>query len=174
MVAVFAALVTMPIALFASAFVSAIWVHPIWHVAIGVAITAFALRVRALQVARFVFAGFFLLPIGACAVVDVQRGRYPEAFDAARWRDTADEEFISNGFTTHQRMARDLADSKALIGKSREDVIALLGEPHGQIAQNALEYEIGSETGFISIDFEILGILLDDRGRVTEVAVYHG
>ena len=75
--------------------------------------------------------------------------------------------------TTRHRMADTLLQSGQLIGKSRDDVIDLLGAPTptGHFSDWDLIYILGAERGYISIDSEWLLIRLDSGGKVSEAAL---
>jgi hypothetical protein len=64
----------------------------------------------------------------------------------------------------------DLLRSHELRGRSRSEVVALLGEPPktDYFREYDLVYWLGPERGFISIDSEWLVMRLDSLGRVSE------
>jgi len=73
-------------------------------------------------------------------------------------------------------MAHDIIRSRKLIGMSKENVVDLLGPPDRTGRYNRLEpdvdlnYSLGPEKGYISIDNEWLTVRFQD-GKVSEVAV---
>lgn len=71
------------------------------------------------------------------------------------------------------RIADGLVLTGALVGKSRAEVVAMLGEPPKTDYFEAwsLVYILGSERGFFSIDSEWLVMRLDDAGSVTQAAI---
>ena len=70
-------------------------------------------------------------------------------------------------------MADRLLASDALIGKTRPEVVAWLGEPPrtGYFADWDLVYRLGIERGLFPIDSEWLVLRLDARGRVAEARI---
>ena len=66
-------------------------------------------------------------------------------------------------------MADGLLKSNALIGKRRQEIVALLGEPPATsyFSEWDMVYVLGPERGFISIDSEWLVLRLE-HGRVAE------
>lgn len=72
-------------------------------------------------------------------------------------------------------MADDLVKKRKLIGLSRPEVVALLGEPSKTeyFKEFDLVYYLGPERGFISIDSEWLVLKLGHDGRVEVAKVAH-
>jgi hypothetical protein len=89
------------------------------------------------------------------------------AFDSAVWNGPQ----VRDG--VRLKMADRLVARRILIGKSRSDVLGLLGEPPatGYFKEWDLVYWIGPERGFISIDSEWLVLRLGTNGRVSEVKI---
>jgi len=71
------------------------------------------------------------------------------------------------------RMADDLVDSKKLIGLTRQEVVARLGEPPKTeyFKEFDMVYYLGPERGFISIDSEWLVLKLGPEGRVVRATI---
>lgn len=71
------------------------------------------------------------------------------------------------------RMADRLVSSKALIGKPRQEIAQMLGEPSptGYFKDWDMVYNLGSERGFMAIDSEWLVIRLDNSGVAVEADV---
>jgi hypothetical protein len=71
------------------------------------------------------------------------------------------------------RMADDLVDNKKLIGLTRQEVVARLGEPPRTeyFKEFDLVYYLGPERGFISIDSEWLVKKLGSDGRVNRATI---
>jgi len=71
------------------------------------------------------------------------------------------------------RMADDLVDNKKLIGLTRQEVVARLGEPPKTeyFKEFDLVYYLGPERGFISIDSEWLVLKLGPDGRVKRATI---
>ena len=67
-------------------------------------------------------------------------------------------------------MADRLIARRELLGKTRGDVVELLGEPTptGHFADWDMVYWLGPERGFISIDSEWLVLRLAEDGRVVD------
>jgi hypothetical protein len=84
-------------------------------------------------------------------------------FDPVVWRDEA--QTISS---VRSEMADRLIARGTLLGKTRAEVVELLGEPTemGLFSDWDLVYRLGPERGFIRIDYEWLLIQLDRDGRV--------
>jgi hypothetical protein len=91
-----------------------------------------------------------------------------EKFDATRWNDSSE---VAKG--ARLRMADGLVQTGALQGKTRAEVVALLGEPPatGYFTDWSLVYWLGPERGFMGIDSEWLVIALDDAGRVGDCRI---
>lgn len=86
-------------------------------------------------------------------------------FDAAAWQADAN---VGSG--VRQAMADRLLARSALIGKTRSEVVALLGEPPetGYFRRWHVVYWLGPERGFFSIDSEWLVLRFGASGRVAE------
>lgn len=118
---------------------------------------------RSLPVTRL--AMIFAVAAIAIAVLVLWRTRFVgRSFDAADWQADA-----TVGSGIRQAMADRLLARHMLIGKTRAEVINLLGTPPptGYFAQWDFVYWLGPERGFISIDSEWLVIRLK-VGRVVE------
>ena len=100
----------------------------------------------------------------------------PIPFESAEWKRA---EGIGNGRTVRSQMVDDLLDRHDFKGKTREQVVALLGEPDRAPRNDfrppnhpALVYALGLErAGPFSVDFEYLAFRLDGQKRVVELAV---
>jgi hypothetical protein len=94
----------------------------------------------------------------------------PMPFDSATWRaSTASHSPDSERL----RMADDLLLSCQLHGRSRDQVVALLGpadEVH-YFKEYDLVYRLGPERSWIRIDSEWLLVKLDDHGVVSEATL---
>ena len=71
------------------------------------------------------------------------------------------------------RIADQLVSSKALIGKSRQQIVQMLGEPPPSeyFHDWNMVYKLGDERGSFSIDSEWLVIRFGSSGNATEAAV---
>ena len=88
-------------------------------------------------------------------------------FDPSRWKSSATPASV------RLRMADDLVENKTLIGLTRQEVVARLGEPpKTEYFKNFdLVYYLGPERGFISIDSEWLVVKFGPDGRVQRAAI---
>jgi hypothetical protein len=87
------------------------------------------------------------------------------AFDPVAWRD---ESQVQRG--VRLGMADRLIARRTLLGKTRAEVVELLGEPPPTeyFADWDMVYWLGPERGFISIDSEWLVLRLAEDGRVVD------
>lgn len=84
-------------------------------------------------------------------------------FDSAEWKDDPRGRYT---------MVNDLKDSRLLIGKTRDEVIALLGPDMEQGPCTAcIGYSTHEPDQAVSIDHEVLEIDFDPQGRVSAVTV---
>lgn len=93
-------------------------------------------------------------------------------FDPAAWR-RAQRSLEDEAPTASQRLADALIKCRSLLGRTREEVTEMLGAPDPtegiltkREARRELSYTTGPERSFISIDSEVMTILLDREGRV--------
>jgi len=95
----------------------------------------------------------------------------PLPFKQSWWR--AGETNYADPFHRRNRFADWLVLWSSLKGRSRADVVALLGEPTPTeyFKQWDMVYVLGPERGFIAIDSEWLVIRLDARGAVREAPI---
>lgn len=102
--------------------------------------------------------------LSAIAATNYWKSR-PLPFDRVVWDARAQD---LEDFRRH-RMADWLIRERQLIGKSRAELISLLGEPTAtsHFRDYDLVYILGNERGWISIDSEWLLIKLDGAGRVS-------
>jgi len=93
----------------------------------------------------------------------------PLPFDRAVW--SAEAEGIDD-FRRH-RMADALVQKRRLIGMSRAEVIAMLGDvtATSHFRDYDLVYVLGNERGWFSIDSEWLLMRLDANGRVSSAQI---
>lgn len=107
-----------------------------------------------------------LLVAASIVLAVVKLAVYPgRDFDPILWSDTAQ---IESG--VRLGMADRLLSDGVLVGRTRAEVVAMLGEPPptGYFAEWDLVYWLGPERGYISIDSEWLVARLGSDGRVTE------
>jgi len=114
----------------------------------------------------------FLAVAGAMlagTAVVAKRTLYPGIpFDSVSWRD---ERSLRDG--AKEQMADRLVGRHALQGKTRDEVISLLGDPPptDYFRDWDVVYLLGPERGFISIDSEWLVMRFGQDGRVTECQI---
>lgn len=116
-------------------------------------------RIVLLVIATLVFA------ISVWAVVSYHTSH--RRFDRAEW--------MSADVTQRVRveMIDDLNHRRLLIGKTRAEVLALLGPPTDELADWDLAWYLGPSGGY-GIDPEWLALRLDDSGRVIRYKVVTG
>jgi hypothetical protein len=91
-------------------------------------------------------------------------------FDSDAWKRSLIEDPTG---TIRQRMVDDLLARHQLRGKTREEIIKLLGETqhHMYFANYKWPYYLGPARGAFSVGLEWLGLQFDDDGRVADVRV---
>ncbi len=117
--------------------------------------------------------GFLLSYVGLLAylfggpVVKDYTNRIP--FDSAKWRN---EEQVNSKNPVRIRMVDDLLSKHDLVGKTKENLIALLGTPPqtGYFSNYDFVYWLGPERGFMAIDSEWLVIKFENN-KVIEAKV---
>lgn len=102
-------------------------------------------------------------------------GSHEKPFDEVLWRSPQGLEPDNAGVTPRQKMLGDLVD-KHLIGKSRKDIIAILGEPSTKMDPDgtgpSMSYRTGIERGsFMPIDSEWLLLYFDSSGVATRYTI---
>ncbi|WP_108425414.1 hypothetical protein [Flagellimonas amoyensis] len=75
-------------------------------------------------------------------------------FDKIEWDSNVEERY---------RMAEDIIDSKMLIGKTKSDVIQILGSEYSISNENHLSYELGIKPGLFNIDPDYLDIKFENE-----------
>jgi hypothetical protein len=110
--------------------------------------------------------------IAGCAAGVALAGRWTRAparaFDPVRWR----EANLATG-DVRQPMADGLLERGDLLGLSRAEVGAMLGEPPptAYFSEWDMVYLLGPERGYVRIDSEWLVIRLSEEGRVAEARI---
>lgn len=90
---------------------------------------------------------------------------YPTSdFDKNEWNSNVEERFI---------MSKDIIESEILIGKTREEVIQMLGNDFIKNNESEITYELGHVPGLFNIDPDYLDIKLEN-GKVISVNQYEG
>jgi hypothetical protein len=80
-------------------------------------------------------------------------------FDKQEWETNIEERY---------KMSQDIMESKILIGKTKEEIIELLGKDFHTYNQNHIAYSIGFVPGLFSMDPDVLDIYFKN-GKVTKV-----
>ena len=117
------------------------------------------------------------LLIGAAAAIAVAAGAWyaayvpPLPFNASIWR--AREDLVSDSLHVRGRMAEGLVSSGALIGKSRDEIVGLLGPPPStdKFRDHDLVYWLCPDRGLWGIDSEWLVMDFDEAGVVADADV---
>jgi hypothetical protein len=79
---------------------------------------------------------------------------------------------VADALHVRQRMADRLVDARGLQGKSRAQVVALLGEPDEPAdSVGDMVYVLGDERSFLGIDSELLAIRFDASGQVVAAKI---
>ena len=116
----------------------------------------------------------FMLVVITCSVIFCSifyfKGKLSgEKFDSKLWK-TADLN-NENNWTLRWDMMNNLRENHILIGKSKTEIINLLGKP-SDITNNVYSYYLGySGTG---INTGSLRISFDSKGKVSEIFVWQG
>ena len=85
---------------------------------------------------------------------------YPDRnFDPNEWKSNPEERY---------EMSKDLIESKRLIGKTRIEVVQILGSETTSHGENHISYELGYVPGMINIDPDYLDIYFEN-GKVYKV-----
>ena len=88
---------------------------------------------------------------------------FEERFDQEQWRSTPQQRY---------KMADDLIESQLLIGKTKAEVISILGYSgfHVETNENILTYSLGKQPSFFATEKEYL-LIVFTNGRVSEVTL---
>jgi len=102
-------------------------------------------------------------------------GSHKRPFDEVLWRSAQGLEQDKASITPRQKMLGDLV-AKNLLGKTRTEVIALLGDPSNKMDPDgpgpALSYPTGFERGsYIRIDSEWLLIYFNSAGKMARYEI---
>jgi hypothetical protein len=85
-------------------------------------------------------------------------------FDQSKWTSNIEERY---------KMSEDIIESKMLIGKTRKEVIQILGTDFSSNTESRITYELGFVPGLFNIDPDYLEIRFDN-GIVFSVNQYEG
>lgn len=109
---------------------------------------------------------YFIIPIYRLSTIE---NHYSQAvkFESSSWKEAASKRDSGN---VRARMVDDLVKSHQLIGKSRSDLISLLGEPNNPAPFKSagwnMVYWLGQENSLFPIDSVWLVFRIDDDGKV--------
>ncbi len=85
---------------------------------------------------------------------------YPKTdFDKQEWNNNKEERY---------KMSKDIINSEMLIGKTKEEVIGLLGDDFYSYDENSIEYDLGFVTMLFNIDPDVL-VIYFEKGKVIKV-----
>ncbi len=85
-------------------------------------------------------------------------------FDQNEWNANVEERY---------KMSEDIIESEMLIGKTKDEVILILGNNFSTNNENRISYELGNVPGLFNIDPDYLDIKLEN-GIVVNVNQYEG
>jgi hypothetical protein len=113
----------------------------------------------------FILIAFFIF---ACSNENLPKGSFEKKFDETLWKSTEAFEIDKDNISLRQKMLGDLVKNH-LLGKKRELVITMLGEPSTKMDPDgngpSLSYPTGYERGsYMGIDSEWLIIKFDSVG----------
>jgi hypothetical protein len=117
---------------------------------------------------RVVMAGLATLLLAALALYSIHK--IPVAFERARWLGAGEE----GDWRIRTRMAEDLISRKLILGKTRREVVAMLGEPEKylDIKENQLYYTIREEwSGVDPVRIDNLLITTDKNDRAATAVI---
>jgi len=85
---------------------------------------------------------------------------YPKTdFDKQEWNNNKEERY---------KMSKDIINSEMLIGKTKEEVIGLLGDDFYSYDENSIEYDLGFVPMLFNIDPDVL-VIYFEKGKVIKV-----
>jgi hypothetical protein len=79
-------------------------------------------------------------------------------FNKIEWKSNIEERY---------KMSEDLIESKILIGKTKEEVIELLGNDYSTNGENCISYYLGFVPGFANIDPDVLDINFENGKAIS-------
>ncbi len=105
-----------------------------------------------------------LVYVAAIVIWIVSMTYYPSKdFDKQEWKSNIEERY---------QMSEDIIDSEILIGKSKQEVIELLGTEYWSNGEDNISYYLGFVPGIANIDPDVLDIYFEN-GRVIKIS-QHG
>ena len=110
-----------------------------------------------------------------CGNSGLPEGSFELEFDESVWKSPKGLELDENNITLRQKMLGDLVNNH-LIGKGKERVVAMLGEPSSKMDPDgegpSLSYPTGFERqSYMRIDSEWLLIVFDSSGIANDYSV---
>ncbi len=124
-------------------------------------------RIQKRSVAKWVFAVIVLLFVTRYVIYSLPLPFVESWWNAKNyeWNDTLHK---------RARIADRLISSDVLIGKSRTEIVQILGEPPPPeyFRDWDMVYNLGAERGYFSIDSEWLAIRLGKSGHATEAIIF--
>ncbi len=106
-----------------------------------------------------------LVYVGLIVIWIFSMSYYPKRdFDQNEWRSNVEGRY---------EMSRDIIDSNILVGKTKEEIIELLGADFYAYGENHIAYELGFVPGFLNIDPDYLDIYFEN-GKVNKVEQHGG
>lgn len=101
-----------------------------------------------------------LLYVGIILIWIISISYYPMAdFNKQAWNENREERY---------KMSNDIIKSEMLIGKTKEEVIMLLGDDYYSYDESHIAYDIGFVPGLFKIDPDVLDIYFE-KGKVIKV-----
>ena len=106
-----------------------------------------------------------LIYVGLIVIWIYSMSYYPKKdFDRSEWKSNVEARY---------EMSKDIIDSKILIGKTKVEIIELLGAEFYAYGDNHIAYDLGFVPGFMNIDPDYLDIYFDN-GKVNKVEQHGG
>lgn len=101
-----------------------------------------------------------LLYVGLILIWIFTVSYYPSnKFDKLQWDTNTEERY---------KMSEDIIESKMLLGKTKPEIVTLLGDEYYSYSENHIAYTLGFVPGLITIDPDVLDIYFEN-GVVTKV-----
>lgn len=101
-----------------------------------------------------------LLYVGVIMIWFFSVSYYPKTdFNKQEWNENKEERY---------KMSNDIINSEILIGKTKEEVIELLGEDFYSYDESHIAYDLGFVPGLFNIDPDVLDIYFE-KGKVIKV-----
>ena len=119
-----------------------------------------------IPIVPLILAAPYIFLFGTMSVITVKERLDRCAFDSQTWKQ-------GNQGEVRVRRVDSLLPQHNLIGKSRGEVVALIGEPDNTsyFREYDMVYRLGMERAFINIDSEWLVLRLDTNQVVTEFRI---